>query len=211
VSKIVDITGQKFGRLTAKKYLGVLNPPYRATYWLCVCTCNNKTSVRTGDLRSGRTKSCGCLHRETSSKRGKDNATHGMTETPTYTSWRRMLDRCYNKNRDGYASYGGRGVRVDKRWRFGEDNKSGFECFLEDMGLRPKNKTLHRKKDSLIYGPDFCEWATYRKQSTYKRNTIYAKLNGKRRPVSVIARKLKINYHKIWYLVKLGHTEFVYP
>lgn len=58
--KKIDLTGQKFGRLTAIKPV-VVNG-YRK--WLCVCDCGNIKTVTAGSLRSGGTKSCGCLSKE---------------------------------------------------------------------------------------------------------------------------------------------------
>jgi hypothetical protein len=58
--KILDLTGQKFGRLTAiKRY-----KENKRTYWLCNCLCGQFTKVELSLLRSGQTKSCGCIVKE---------------------------------------------------------------------------------------------------------------------------------------------------
>lgn len=59
-----DLTGQTFGRLTAKQYLG-------KSKWLCDCICGNLTKASSNALRSGSTKSCGCLFKELLSSRNK--------------------------------------------------------------------------------------------------------------------------------------------
>lgn len=58
----VDISGQRFGRLTAVKYVGS-NKGWGAI-WECVCDCGNTVNVKKGSLMTGGTKSCGCLNRE---------------------------------------------------------------------------------------------------------------------------------------------------
>lgn len=58
--KKIDLTGQRFGRLIAIEPV-VVNGHRK---WLCRCDCGNIKSVATGSLRSGGTKSCGCLNRE---------------------------------------------------------------------------------------------------------------------------------------------------
>lgn len=56
-----DITGQKFNKLTVIKYVYTKR---KRAYWLCKCECGNETIIPTTALKSGNTKSCGCLHNE---------------------------------------------------------------------------------------------------------------------------------------------------
>ena len=93
--------------------------------------------------------------------------THGLTNTPTYTSYHAMKTRCLNPNHTSYEDYGGRGIAVDPRWL----GKEGFLKFLEDMGERPEGLTLERKNTNLGYGPDNCKWATPKQQANNRRNT----------------------------------------
>lgn len=58
----VDISGQRFGRLTAVKYVG--SNKGLGAIWECVCDCGNTVNVKKGSLMTGGTKSCGCLNRE---------------------------------------------------------------------------------------------------------------------------------------------------
>lgn len=58
--KRLDLTGREFGRLTAKSFSRVEN----VTRWECECSCGKTVSVSLSNLVSGKTKSCGCLHRE---------------------------------------------------------------------------------------------------------------------------------------------------
>lgn len=61
MGKVLDISGQQFGRLIAIKFISFINGK---AVWECRCDCGKFCTVRAGDLKSGRTKSCGCLNRE---------------------------------------------------------------------------------------------------------------------------------------------------
>lgn len=63
MGKIEDLTGQRFGRLVARSDSGERSAG-RSVLWLCTCDCGSTCKVNTGNLKSGHTKSCGCLARE---------------------------------------------------------------------------------------------------------------------------------------------------
>lgn len=83
----------------------------------------------------------------------------------TYKSWRSMLDRCTNPNKDNFAQYGGRGIKVCADWMF-------FENFLADMGERPEGMTLDRIDSDGHYEPANCRWATLSVQQRNKRPMV---------------------------------------
>lgn len=92
--------------------------------------------------------------------------------SPEYNSYRNMLFRCYYKSSQEWEIYGGSSIKVCLRWVIGENNKKGFECFLEDMGPRPNNKTLNRKNPLENYTPTNCEWADSFKQAVDKNRKV---------------------------------------
>lgn len=158
----LDLVGQKFSRLTVLSEVG--KNRFGQILWSCLCECGEKSVVTTNKLRMGDTSSCGCLRIEKIQMVGFLNKTHGEAtkKTLTYTSWSAMKNRCYNKNYNRYKDWGGRGIKICKRWM-------KFENFLEDMGQRKKGTTLDRINNNGNYTPNNCRWATAVQQIANRR------------------------------------------
>ena len=157
----IDLTGQRFGRLTVLDISHRLN---RRIIWRCICDCGKETRTATiADLRSGNTRSCGCLSREISSR---VNLKHGHTSggkwSPTFRSWADMRTRCFNPNIKKFKNHGGRGITICDRW-------DDFQNFLSDMGERPSGLTLDRIDNDGNYEPGNCRWATWSQQNKNRR------------------------------------------
>lgn len=182
--KAIDISGMKFGRLTALHPNGHdINPSRKHILWACVCECGKELDVRLNSLRSGVTKSCGCLKKE-----GNSNKTHGMTKTPEYRSWAHIKARCTNPNHNDFADYGGRGIKMCERWA------NSFEAFFEDMGRRPEGmKSIDRIDVNGNYCKENCRWANDHIQSRNKRNNTRIYFNGLEMCLSDWAKHLGIN------------------
>lgn len=194
----LDLTGNRYFRLMALRLSYKTSP--KSTYWECICDCGNIVHVHIGNLRSGQVKSCGCLLKETSTKRGHDSATHGMSKTVEFRTWIAMIDRCRNPNTPCYKNYGGRGISVCERW----SNDFGFENFLEDMGRKPKGMTLERTDNNKGYSPDNCEWASTGKQAGNKRNTLKIEVNGEVKTLKELSELYNINYSTLWTRLRRG-------
>lgn len=146
-----DIAGQRFASLVVVAR-AENNADGRAT-WLCRCDCGNETTVLGKSLRSGMTRSCGCLRAAVARKNKERNTKHGGSKSRTYASWSAMRERCLNPAVKEYPRYGGRGITICESW-------SDFANFLADMGERPAGKTLDRRDTQGNYTPDNCRWAT---------------------------------------------------
>lgn len=125
------------------------------------------------------------------------NKTHGMNGTPTWQSWRCMLDRCRRSSATGFHNYGGRGIKVCKRWE-------RFENFLEDMGIRPVNKTLERSKNDKDYSKENCIWATSKEQSRNKRNCRFITFNGETLTLAEWSERLGIHRNTLKNRINYG-------
>jgi hypothetical protein len=162
-SRFIDIAGQKFGRLTAVRSVSKDG----RHHWLCNCDCGKQSVVSGKHIRTGHTRSCGCLYMD-----------HDLTHTPEYRTWANMLSRCRNAKVPNYPQYGGRGIAVCDRWL-------DFMNFYSDMGPRPsKQHSLDRIKNSGGYEPGNCRWATDLEQmrnTRYNRNLTF---NGQTKCIS---------------------------
>jgi hypothetical protein len=129
----------------------------------------------------------------------------GRRESPTYTTWRAMIQRCHDPKHQYFENYGAKGIKVVKRWR-------KFANFLADMGERPKGKTLGRLTPFNDYGPGECEWQTIYQQN--KGLNSHADHVVKVRGVSLTkrawARKLKIKYNTLLNRIRSGWGEAAY-
>lgn len=163
MSNFIDLTGKIFERLLIIKRVD--NNKWRQSCWLCRCSCGKEVIVCSGNLKSGQTKSCGCL-------KLKHGHTKNGKKTGLYRSWQNMIDRCTNTNNKHWKDYSGRGIIVCERWL-------RFENFLKDMPEWKPRLMLERRNNNKGYYKSNCYWATPKQQARNRRNNHLVLCFGK--------------------------------
>jgi hypothetical protein len=176
-----DITGKVFGRLTVLSLAGKNN--HRVLMWNCICSCGKKTITCGTSLRSGNSKSCGCLRLENTINA---NTTHGKSKTNLYKVWTSMICRCYVKTDANYSSYGGRGITVCDSW------KTNYQNFLDDMGEPAIGATIDRIDNDKGYYLENCRWATRVQQQRNIRSNVNITFNGKTQCITAWANEIGV-------------------
>lgn len=178
--------GVRSGKLVVVERAGKLG---RLTAWKCECDCGT-TVIRTGTaIRQGRA-SCGC---------GRMHAvTHGMSRSGVYMVWAAMKARCSNRRNRFYPEYGGRGIKVCRRWM------DSFESFIDDMGDRPPGMTIDRIDNNGDYCPANCRWATQSENARNRRSTRMLSHGGRSMCVSDWADATGISKRTILARLRYG-------
>ncbi len=166
---LIDLTGQKFGRLTViERHERPKERRSREAFWLCKCDCGNESTLSGYELRSGNTKSCGCYHKAITSKIHKK---HGYCGTRLYRIYYKMKERCYKPSNDNYKYYGGLGITICDEWL---NNFQAFADWAMSHGYAD-NLTIDRINNEGNYEPSNCRWITIQEQqrNKRKRGTVY--------------------------------------
>lgn len=177
------LPGQRFNRFTIVSRAE--NNRHGQTMFNVVCDCGKTRVVNGHTIKSGKSKSCGCILR---------TAAHYNKNLNSI--WRLMEQRCNNKNHPSYSRYGGRGIKVCKRWE-------KFENFLKDMGAKPTpSHTLDRINNDGDYTPANCRWATRREQNNNASFNKHITFKNKRYTLAEMARELKMSISKFYWRYK---------
>lgn len=183
-----DITGYKFGKLTAIERCETLidNSGRARSCWKCLCDCGEMTVVRLDGLMSGRSTSCGCVAKQMLSERQK---THGESGTKLYGVWCSMKSRCNNPNDAHFADYGGRGIFVCDEW---VSDYAAFKNWAFANGYA-EGLSIDRIDNMDGYHPDNCRWVAGDVQANNRRSNRIYTINNESHNLTDWARIRGIN------------------
>ncbi len=204
--RVIDETGKRYGRLSVLEYVG--NNKNGAALFKCKCDCGKEITVTGAKLRNGTTKSCGCYCKDKARERllifnksdkyvQPTHFIHGGKRSRLYRTWCNMKSRCSNPHRDHYDCYGGRGITVCDEWI---NDFAAFRAWALDNGYSD-DKTIDRIDVSKGYSPDNCRWSAQKEQCRNRRNTLFYKHNGVRKPFIEWCEQFGVNY-------KLAHARY---
>lgn len=177
----IDLTNKRVNKLRVMRRVENVG---KQPAWLCRCDCGTEKTILGMHLRAGKPVDCGCGYVE---RQRASHVRHGMTDTPEWKSWKAMLDRCLNENHPSWEHYGGRGIKICKRWLT-------FENFYADMGSRPAGYSLDRIDNSRGYSPANCRWATDHEQQNNRRSNVHLTLDGKTKTLKEWATHFGVDY-----------------
>lgn len=143
MSKPLDMVGKKFGALTVIERAP--NDKHGKTRWLCKCECGNESTPNGADLKSGKSKSCGCSH-----------VTHGLSHHRTHNIFIQMKERCYNPKNVSYPWYGAKGIGICQQWL---DSFPDFYRWALENGYEDTLE-IDRINSDEDYKPENCRWVT---------------------------------------------------
>ena len=187
MSRFIDLTGKRYGRLRVIKYVG-------DEKWECECDCGKITYPASYNLNKGHTKSCGCKNKEDLLKA---LTKHGKRHTKIYSAWCRMKRRCSDKNIESFKYYGGRGISVCEKWK---NSFSEFYDWAMANGY-DDNLEIDRIDNDGNYSPENCKFSTRKEQVRNRSNTLYIIYNGKSITFIELCEKFNINY-------KIAHGKY---
>lgn len=194
MAKFEDLVNKKFGRLLVTGYHGRRGAKSK---WNCVCDCGSPAIVFANCLKSGMTKSCGCIRKE---RAQTIKLSHGMAESKEFNAWMHAKSRCSNPNNIGFKHYGGRGIAVCEKWA------KDFSAFFADMGPCPPGMSIERVDVNGNYEPGNCKWATQAEQTLNTRRTRWIECNGQRKPLAVWAREIGATQQNLRSRLKNGYS-----
>ena len=205
--KVIDITGEKYGRLTAVRLVENGSRKWK-TKWLFKCDCGNEIVLSANAARRGNTKSCGCLRREVSAAKSRDAlklaqaacVTHGYTGQRIYKTFKGMKQRCYNPLNTKFKYYGGKGITICDEWL---DDPGVFIKWALSHGYND-TLTIDRKDSSKGYCPDNCQFITQAEQARRTPRVRHIEYDGETKTTLQWENKFNVYPDFISSLIRNG-------
>lgn len=196
-----DFTGHKFEMLTVIRFSHRIKTNY---FWECKCDCGTIKIIRIAALKTGNTKSCGCLNEKMRAARAAIKAptrlTHGFYKHPLYRRWASIKTRCTNEKCPQYDSYGGRGINICEEWN---SNFMAFYNWSMQNGYK-KYLQIDRINNDLGYSPENCRWVTISVNGLNKRTNRLLAYQDQMRPLGEWAQIVGKDQKLIWNRLQSG-------
>lgn len=176
MSKVHDLTGQRFGRLLVVERNGSNNNG--RAMWKCKCDCGSEVTILGSMLLNNKAMSCGCLRREIAKETmTKASTKHGGKHDRLYNIWAGMKKRCYSSSNKSYYNYGARGITVCDEWLH---DYQAFKDWAYANGYKDSADkyecTLDRVNSNGNYSPDNCRWVNALQQANNRRDNVTIRL-----------------------------------
>ena len=194
--------GTRFGRLSVVREVG--RNKWHDRLVECGCGCGNTVAVPLGKLKSGHTRSCGCLAHDL---RVRQLERHGITtggKPRTFTIWNGMKARCLNPRSVSYPNYGGRGIAICPEWM----EFRAFHGWAMSNGYAD-DLQLDRIDNDGDYCPGNCRWVTRSQNQRNTRRTPLITLNGKTQTATEWISELGISKSTFYAALKKGQRYFI--
>lgn len=204
-TNFIDLTGQRFGKLVV---LEIAETKNWNVYWKCQCDCGNTKNVLAARLRSGKTKSCGCLRKEMLVDRSRK---HDLRHKRIYSIYCTMKARCYNPNNEEYKNYGGRGIKICPEW-LGENGVENFAKWAYSSGYDENADfgqcTIDRENVNGDYEPSNCRWATQKVQANNTRTNVILEHDGEFHSIHEWCDIYGFDYRRFYRALRVHNMTF---
>lgn len=197
----MNAIGDRYNRMTVLDMVG--KTKHGDLLCECVCDCGTHKIVQLGNLRSGHTKSCGCLDREKRAQRNKGNVygyKHGHSAQRIYGEYHRMIERCKPDNKTHHERYYDRGITVCQEWA---DDMDAFIAWSEQSGY-DDTLTLDRIDNDKGYSPNNCRWVTMKEQSRNKSDNRNITFEDQTMCITAWAERVGIDRYTLYSRVSRG-------
>ncbi len=202
MAKIKNEKGNTYGRLTVVDYYGT--DKHNKAQWYCLCECGKGTVAIGAELRSGHTKSCGCLRpKATGESNRQTKVKHGVANQPLYNVWKKMINRCCDSSNKNYHQYGGRGITVCPEWA---NDPAAFVKWGLKNGYK-KGLQIDRRDNGRGYAPENCRFTTSKTNNRNRRDNVVITALGESKTQAEWAEVLGVHFTTLLRHRKRGDVE----